>query len=54
VRMSVSQAEIDRLGGLKLLPGMPVESFIQTSPRTVMSYLTKPLQDQVSRAFRER
>jgi HlyD family secretion protein len=54
VRISVAQAEIDRLGGLKLLPGMPVESFIQTSPRTVMSYLTKPLQDQVSRAFRER
>src|SRR5262245_36155306 len=53
-RISVSQAEIDRLGGVKLLPGMPVEVFIQTSPRTVMSYLMKPLQDQLSRAFRER
>ena len=27
---------------LKLVPGMPVEAFIQTSPRTVMSYLVKP------------
>jgi HlyD family secretion protein len=54
VRIAVSQREIDRLGGLKLVPGMPVESFIQTSPRTVMSYLIKPLQDQVTRAFRER
>jgi HlyD family secretion protein len=54
LRIAVSQVEIDRLGGLKLLPGMPVESFIQTSPRTVISYLAKPLQDQLSRAFRER
>jgi HlyD family secretion protein len=54
VRIAVSQREIDRLGGLKLVPGMPVESFIQTSPRTVVSYLIKPLQDQVTRAFRER
>jgi HlyD family secretion protein len=30
-----------------------VESFIQTGYRTVLSYLTKPLADQVSRAFRE-
>jgi HlyD family secretion protein len=54
VRVAVPQSEIDRLGGLKLVPGMPVESFIQTSPRTVMSYLMKPLQDQVTRSFRER
>jgi HlyD family secretion protein len=54
VRIAVSQAEIARLGGLKLVPGMPVESFIQTSPRTVMSYLVKPLHDQLTRAFREK
>jgi HlyD family secretion protein len=54
VRIAVPQSEIDRLDGLKLVPGMPVESFIQTSPRTVMSYLVKPLSDQVSRSFRER
>ena len=54
VRIAVSQAEIARLGGLKLVPGMPVESFIQTSPRTVMSYLVKPLHDQLTRSFREK
>ena len=46
--------EIVRLSGLKLIPGMPVEAFVQTGPRTVLSYLVKPLHDQVMKAFRER
>ncbi|HEX6013899.1 MAG TPA: HlyD family type I secretion periplasmic adaptor subunit, partial [Geminicoccaceae bacterium] len=54
VRIVVSEAEIARLGSVKLLPGMPVEAFLQTEQRTVLSYLTKPLQDQITRAFRER
>ena len=54
LRISVPQSEIARLGGLKLMPGMPVESFVQTSSRTVASYLLKPLSDQASRAFREK
>ena len=33
---------------------MPVEAFVQTGQRTVMSYLVKPLYDQLMRAFRER
>jgi HlyD family secretion protein len=33
---------------------MPVECFIQTGERTVISYLLKPLQDQLQRTFRER
>jgi HlyD family secretion protein len=39
---------------LDLVPGMPVESFIKTDDRTVLSYLVKPLHDQIKRAFRER
>ena len=39
---------------LALVPGMPVESFIKTDDRTVLSYLLKPLNDQITRAFRER
>jgi len=39
---------------VKLVPGMPVESFIQTGERTVLSYLTKPLMDQALKAFREK
>ena len=48
-----SDAEIARLHGLKIIPGMPVEVFIQTGARTVLSYLVKPLMDQVMRTFRE-
>jgi HlyD family secretion protein len=53
-RIGVSDDELARLGGLKLVAGMPVEAFIQTTPRTVMSYLVKPMHDQIDRAFKER
>jgi HlyD family secretion protein len=39
--------------GNKLMPGMPVEVFIQTDERTAISYLTKPFTDQMMKAFRE-
>jgi HlyD family secretion protein len=42
------------LGNVKLIPGMPVEVFIQTGERDVLSYLTKPLRDQLARAFKEK
>ena len=54
VRISIPEAEVARLGGLKLLPGMPLEAFIQTGERTVLSYLMKPMTDQIARAFRGR
>ena len=54
VRIAVADAEVARLKGTTLVPGMPVESFIQTGERTVISYLVKPLRDQIMRAFRER
>jgi HlyD family secretion protein len=54
IRLDVSPEEVARLGAVKLVPGMPVEALIQTSPRTVMSYLIKPLHDQLARAFREK
>jgi HlyD family secretion protein len=54
VRIRVPEEEIQRLGGQKLLAGMPVEVFLQTEPRTAMSYLVKPMQDQIARAFRGR
>ena len=40
-----------RLQGVRLVPGMPAEVFIRTGERTVLSYLTKPLNDQVRRAM---
>jgi HlyD family secretion protein len=53
-RVSLSSAELSKLAGLKLLPGMPVEAFVRTEDRTVLSYLVKPLHDQIAKAFRER
>ena len=54
VRIALAPEEIGRLGDVKLVPGMPVEAFLQTGNRSVMSYLVKPLHDQIARAFRER
>lgn len=54
IRISLPPQEIARLGEVKLLPGMPVEVFVQTGDRTVISYLIKPLRDQVTRAFKEK
>ena len=45
--------ELARLNGLEVVPGMPIEAFLQTGARSVLSYLTKPLTDQLNRAFRE-
>jgi HlyD family secretion protein len=42
------------LNGMRLVPGMPVEVFISTQERTAISYLMKPVTDQMNRAFRER
>jgi HlyD family secretion protein len=53
VRVTIAEGEIARLNGLKLVPGMPVEAFIRTDERTMLSYLLKPLTDQARRAFRE-
>jgi HlyD family secretion protein len=52
-RVELGKPELMKLGRLKLVPGMPVESFIQTEERTALTYFTKPLTDQFSRAFRE-
>jgi HlyD family secretion protein len=53
IRIGMSPQEIVRLGDVRLLPGMPVEAFVQTGDRTMISYLTKPLRDQLMRMFRE-
>jgi HlyD family secretion protein len=54
VRISLPPEQVQHLGEVKLLPGMPVEAFVQTGERTMLSYLMKPLHDQVARAFREK
>ena len=54
VRIAIAPEQMAKLGNARLIPGMPVEVFIRTSERTMLSYLMKPLADQAHRAFREK
>ncbi|WP_347264751.1 HlyD family type I secretion periplasmic adaptor subunit [Nitrobacter sp.] len=54
VRVSLKPDQVTRLGGAKLVPGMPVDVFIQTPSRTALAYLIEPLREQAKRAFKER
>jgi HlyD family secretion protein len=54
VRITIGHDQMKKLGNARLVPGMPVEVFIRTGDRTVLSYLMKPLADQTHRAFREK
>jgi HlyD family secretion protein len=51
VHIDTTDDETSQLGTLKIVPGMPVEVFVRTEDRTVLSYLLKPLSDQMMRAF---
>ncbi|TXM87298.1 HlyD family type I secretion periplasmic adaptor subunit, partial [Methylobacterium sp. WL116] len=53
-RIRVPETQRERLGEVQLVPGMPVEAFLQIGERSVMSYLMKPLADQVAKAWREK
>ncbi|SJZ38760.1 HlyD family secretion protein [Enhydrobacter aerosaccus] len=54
VRITLSDDEVGRLGSVALIAGMPAEAFIGTGSRTALSYLVKPMRDQIARAFKER
>jgi membrane fusion protein, type I secretion system len=54
VRVTLPDEERRRLVGLQLVSGMPAEVFMQTGSRTMLSYLFKPITDQLQRAFVER
>ena len=43
---------LEALGGTPLVPGMPIEAFIATTPRTPLSYVTQPMADYFYKAFR--
>lgn len=53
VDISIPPFDPDILGGETLRPGMPAEIFIQTGERTALSYLLKPLTEQIGRMWRE-
>jgi HlyD family type I secretion membrane fusion protein len=52
-QLEIADSEYAKLQGKKLVPGMPVEAFVQTESRTALSYLAKPFLDQFTKAFRE-
>ncbi len=54
IRLALLPDQAARLGGLRLVPGMPAETFIQTGTKTPLEYLLKPLKEQIVHAFRER
>jgi HlyD family type I secretion membrane fusion protein len=49
----LDNADVD-LHGMRLVPGMPAEVYISTQERSALSYLVKPITDQMNKAFRER
>lgn len=53
-RIALPSDQLSVLGEMKIIPGMPVDVFIQTGERDVLSYLIKPLRDQLARAFKEK
>ncbi len=52
-RIGLSSSELTRVKGFSPTPGMPVQVMIQTAERTFVNYITKPIADSMSRAFRE-
>jgi HlyD family type I secretion membrane fusion protein len=52
-RIDVAQTEFRRVSGFTPTPGMPVEVMVQSTERTFMEYLSKPIVDSMTRAFRE-
>ena len=53
VRLRIPAEELAKLDGKKLKTGMPAEAFIQTEAQTPITYLLKPLMDQIAHTFRE-
>lgn len=53
IRVDMDKSSIEGIARSKLVPGMPVEVFVRTGDRNVISYLIKPIRDQLMRAFRE-
>lgn len=53
IEVTLDPGEVEKLGAVALLPGMPAEVYIRTGERSPLAYLTKPFTDYFNRAFRE-
>jgi len=54
VRITIPQAELDRIAPLQINAGMQADVYLKTDERTPISFLMKPVKDQFAKAFRER
>ncbi|WP_439924647.1 HlyD family type I secretion periplasmic adaptor subunit [Nitrobacter sp. JJSN] len=54
IRVRLHNSEVAAIHGFNPTPGMPAEVFVKTSERTFFQYIMKPIEDSMSRAFRER
>jgi HlyD family secretion protein len=52
-RVRLSEASLQKLPGVEIMPGMPVEVQIKTGEFTVANYVLRPVLDSFNRAFRE-
>jgi HlyD family secretion protein len=53
VRVELDEKQPPPMDTFKPKPGMPAEVYIKTAERTFFEYLTQPIRDSMSRAFRE-
>lgn len=53
IRVQVTPEDMKKIAKYTIRPGMPVEVFIKTGERTLLSYLFKPVIDRMKTALRE-
>ena len=54
LRVEISLAELEKLEGAELVPGMPVEVLVAKGGQTLMTYLLRPLSAVIFRALNEK
>jgi HlyD family secretion protein len=54
VKVAVAPGELTKLQGKELTPGLPAEVMIRGEARRVITYLTQPLMEKLTHAFREK
>lgn len=53
IDISFDSASLDQFGQRSVQPGMPVDAFLSTEPRTFLTYLLQPILESTGRSFRE-
>ena len=54
VQINIEPEELEKLGGQRILAGMPTEVVLPTGERTLINYLISPLTDALRRGLLER